>query len=146
LRRVLDEQESPQESSRYEHRPCLSQGLRPRYTERKPAFFTYVRRIGYFVRVIPRVHTDAHWGKRTTLFWDKLHTSVTPGTEASKSGTVYHRSPAVSTRQIDRENIRNSREHEIDQSSGALECHFCSLIKGYQYLETSPKSRFSASN
>jgi hypothetical protein len=61
-----------------------------------------------------------------------------------KSGTVYHLFSRRLYRQIDRENIRNRREHEIEyiqRRIGMLD--FVLLNEGYQYLETEPeKVRF----
>jgi len=86
--------------------------------------------------------TDAHWGKRTTIFWNKLQTkrhARTPNAfqRAERSITC---SPAVSTARSTRENIRNRREHEIEfiqRRIGMLD--FVLLNQGYQYLETEPE-------
>ena len=87
----------------------------------------------------------AHWGKRTTTFWSKLHARKHARTECfPKSGTVYHLFSRRLYRQIERENIRNRREHEIEyiqRRIGMLD--FVLLNEGYQYLETEPeKVRF----
>src|SRR5438034_3644244 len=56
-----------------------------------------------------------------------------------KNGTVYHLFSRRLYRQIDRENIRNRREHEIEHIQrriGILD--FVLLNQGHQYLETEP--------
>ena len=112
------------------------------YTEAEARFLYIVAtHSGYFVARQFLAFTDAHWGKRTTLFWDKLHTKRHARTECfPKSGTVYHLFSRRLYRQIDRENIRNRREHEIDHIQrriGMLD--FVLLNQGYQYLETEPE-------
>jgi len=54
-------------------------------------------------------------GERTTSFWNKLHTKKHARTERfPKSGVVYHLFSRRLYHQIDRENIRNRRQHEIE--------------------------------
>ena len=86
------------------------------YTETEARFLYIVAtHSGYFVARQFLAFTDAHWGKRTTLFWNKLQTKRHARTECfPKSGTVYHLFSRRLYRQIDRENIRNRREHEIE--------------------------------
>jgi len=94
--------------------------------------------------------TDVHWGKRTTIFWDKLHTKRHARTECfPKSGTVYHlfsRPSLLPDRP--RKHSQSPRNTKSTTSSGALEClDFVLLNQGYQYLKPSPKkSAFSAIN
>ena len=112
------------------------------YTEAEARFLYIVAtHSGYFVARQFLAFTDAHWGKRTTLFWDKLHTKRHARTECfPKSGTIYHLFSRRLYRQIDRENIRNRREHEIEfiqRRIGMLD--FVLLNQGYQYLETEPE-------
>ena len=96
---------------------------------------------GYFVARQFLTFTAAHWGKRTTTFWNKLHSKRHARTECfPKSGTVYHLFSRRLYRQIDRENIRNRREHEIEyiqRRIGMLD--FVLLNQGHQYLETEPE-------
>src|SRR6202451_1574975 len=116
------------------------------YTEAEARFLYIVAtHSGYFVARQFLAFTDAHWGKRTTLFWSKLHVRKHARTECfPKSGTVYHLFSRRLYRQIDRENIRNRREHEIgfiQRRIGMLD--FVLLNQGHQYLETEPeKVRF----
>src|SRR5271156_81699 len=112
------------------------------YTETEARFLYIVAtHSGYFVARQFLAFTDAHWGKRTTLFWNKLHTKRHARTECfPKSGTIYHLFSRRLYRQIDRENIRNRREHEIEyigRRIGMLD--FVLLNQGYQYLETEPE-------
>ncbi len=109
------------------------------YTETEARFLYIVAtHSGYFVARQFLAFTDAHWGKRTTLFWNKLQTKRHARTECfPKSGTVYHLFSRRLYRQIDRENIRNRREHEIEHIQrriGMLD--FVLLNQGHQYLET----------
>ena len=116
------------------------------YTETEARFLYIVAtHSGYFVARQFLAFTDAHWGKRTTLFWNKLQTKRHARTECfPKSGTVYHLFSRRLYRQIDRENIRNRREHEIEHIQrriGMLD--FVLLNQRHQYLETEPeKVRF----
>ena len=116
------------------------------YTEAEARFLYIVAtHSGYFVARQFLAFTSSHWGKRTTTFWSKLHTKKHARTERFPiSGTVYHLFSRRLYRQIDRENIRNRREHEIEyvkRRIGILD--FVFLNQGYQYLETEPdKVRF----
>src|SRR5580700_7175874 len=116
------------------------------YTEAEARFLYIVAtHSGYFVARQFLAFTDAHWGKRTTLFWNKLQTKRHARTECfPKSGTVYHLFSRRLYRQIDRENIRNRREHEIEHIQRRIAMlDFVLLNQGYQYLETEPeKIRF----
>jgi len=112
------------------------------YTEPEARFLYIVAtHSGYFVARQFLAFTHAHWGKRTTIFWDKLHSKRHARTECfPKSGTVYHLFSRRLYRQIDRENIRNRREHEIEyiqRRIGMLD--FVLLNQEYQYLETEPE-------
>jgi hypothetical protein len=116
------------------------------YTEAEARFLYIVAtHSGYFTARQFLAFTGAHWGKRTTTFWSKLHARKHARTECfPKSGTVYHLFSRRLYRQIERENIRNRREHEIEyirRRIGMLD--FVLLNEGYQYLETEPeKVRF----
>ncbi|MGH9698626.1 MAG: hypothetical protein ACRD5R_05645 [Candidatus Acidiferrales bacterium] len=112
------------------------------YTEAEARFLYIVAtHSGYFVARQFLAFTDAHWGKRTTLFWNKLQTKRHARTECfPKSGTVYHLFSRRLYRQIDRENIRNRREHEIEFIQRRIAMlDFVLLNQGYQYLETEPE-------
>ena len=112
------------------------------YTETEARFLYIVAtHSGYFVARQFLAFTSAHWGKRTTTFWSKLHTKKHARTECfPKSGTVYHLFSRRLYRQIDRENIRNRREHEIEyiqRRIGMLD--FVLSHPQWQYLETEPE-------
>jgi hypothetical protein len=96
---------------------------------------------GYFVARQFLAFTDAHWGYRITTFWNKLPTKKHARTECfPKSGTVYHLFSRRLYRQIDRENIRNRREHEIEyirRRIGILD--FVLSHPQWKYLETEPE-------
>jgi len=116
------------------------------YTETEARFLYIVAtHSGYFVARQFLAFTDAHWGKRTAIFWHKLQTKRHARTECfPKSGTVYHLFSRRLYRQIDRENIRNRREHEIEHIQRRIAMlDFVLLNQGHQYLETEPeKVRF----
>src|SRR6266704_5798864 len=112
------------------------------YTEAEARFLYLVAtHSGYFVARQFLAFADAHWGKRTTLFWNKLQTKRHARTECfPKSGTVYHLFSRRLYRQIDRENIRNRREHEIEyiqRRIGMLD--FVLSHPQWKYLETEPE-------
>src|SRR6267143_2030953 len=119
------------------------------YTEAEARFLYIVAtHSGYFTARQFLAFTGAHWGKRTTTFWSKLHARKHARTECfPKSGTVYHLFSRRLYRQIERENIRNRREHEIEyiqRRIGMLD--FVLLNEGCQYLETEPEKVLFFSN
>src|SRR5712664_2750235 len=112
------------------------------YTEAEARFLYIVAtHSGYFVARQFLAFTEAHWGKRTTIFWNKLHAKRHARTECfPKSGTVYHLFSRRLYRQIDRENIRNRREHEIEYIQRRIAMlDFVLLNQGHRYLETEPE-------
>lgn len=111
------------------------------YTEAEAQFLYIVAtHSGYFAARQFLAFTGAHWGKRTTIFWDKLHSKKHARTEFfPKSGTVYHLFSRTLYRQIARENLRNRRAHEfeyIQRSIGMLDFVLCH--PHLKYLETEP--------
>ncbi len=111
------------------------------YTEAEAQFLYIVAtHSGYFVARQFLAFTSAHWGYRTNTFWNKLHTRKHARTECfPKSGTVYHLFSRRLYRQIDRENIRNRRQHEIEyiqRRIGILD--FVLSHPQWKYLETEP--------
>jgi hypothetical protein len=96
---------------------------------------------GYFVARQFLAFAAAHWGYRTNTFWNKLHAKKHARTECfPKSGTVYHLFSRRLYRQIDRENIRNRREHEIEyiqRRIGMLD--YVLSHPQWTYLETEPE-------
>ena len=117
------------------------------YTEAEARFLYIVAtHSGYFVARQFLAFTAAHWGKRTTTFWSKLHAKRHARTECfPKSGTVYHLFSRRLYRQIDRENIRNRRRtrNRIHPAAHRNARFRSPESQGYQYLETEPeKVRF----
>ncbi len=97
------------------------------YTEVETRFLYIVAtHSGYFTARQFLAFTGAHWGKRTTTFWSKLETKR----------RLY--------RQIEKENLRNRREHEFEFIKRRIAIlDFVLLNQGHQYLETEPeKVRF----
>ena len=112
------------------------------YTEAEARFLYIVAtHSGYFVARQFLAFTATHWGYRTNTFWSKLHTKKHARTERfPKSGTVYHLFARRVYRQIDRENIRNRREHEIEyirRRIGMLD--YVLSHPQWKYLETEPE-------
>jgi len=112
------------------------------YTESE-AHFLYIvaTHSGYFVARQFLAFTCGHWGRRATAFWHKLHTKKHARTEHfPMHGKVYHVFSRKLYRQIDRENLRNRREHEfeyIQRRIGMLD--FVLSHPQYRYLETEPE-------
>jgi len=116
------------------------------YSEEEARFLYLVAtHSGYFVARQFLEFTGAHWGKRTTGFWTKLQSLRHARVERfPKSGVVYHVFSRRLYRQIERENIRNRRTHELDFIKKRLAIlDFVLSHPGQQYLETEPeKVRF----
>jgi hypothetical protein len=112
------------------------------YTDAEARFlFLVATHSGYFVARQFLGFTGTHWGQRTATFWNKLHTKKHARTECfPKSGTVYHLFSRRLYRQIDRENIRNRRQHEIEyiQRRIAMLDFVLSHLQ-WKYLETEPE-------
>jgi hypothetical protein len=109
------------------------------YTEAEAQFLYIVAtHSGYFVARQFLAFTGTHWGYRTNTFWNKLHVKKHARTECfPKSGTVYHLFSRRLYRQINRENIRNRRQHEIEfiqRRIGMLD--FVLSHPHWKYLET----------
>ena len=112
------------------------------YTDAEARFLYIVAtHSGYFVARQFLAFANAHWGERTTTFWNKLHTKKHARTECfPKTGIVYHVFSRRLYRQIDRENICNRRQHEIEyiqRRIGILD--FVLSKPQYEYLETEPQ-------
>lgn len=86
------------------------------YTEDEARFLYLVAiHSGYFVARQFLGFTGAHWGKRTTLFWNKLQAQQLARTyRFAQGGTIYHLFSRKIYRQIGHENLRNRREHELE--------------------------------
>jgi hypothetical protein len=116
------------------------------YTEDEARFLYIVAtHSGYFVARQFLAFTGAHWGKRTTMFWHKLrernHARID---RFPKSGVVCHLFSRRLYRQMERENIRNRRDHEIEFIRKRVAIlDFVLENQTYSYLETeAEKVRF----
>src|SRR5260221_5994222 len=86
------------------------------YTEVEPHFLYIVAtHSGYFTARQFLAFTGAHWGKRTTTFWNRLKSKRHARVECfPQGGVVYHVFSRRLYRQIERENLRNRRAHELE--------------------------------
>ena len=116
------------------------------YTEEEARFLYIVAtHSGYFQARQFLAFTGAHWGKRTTAFWHKLqerkHVRID---RFPKSGVVYHLFSRRLYRQMERENLRNRRDHAMDFIRKRIAIlDFVLENQAYCYLETEPeKIRF----
>ena len=93
---------------------------------------------GYFTARQFLAFTGAHWGKRTTLFWNKLKNARHARTECfPQSGVVCHVFSRRLYRRIGKENVRNRRSHEIDFIKRRIVMlDFVLLHPEHKYLET----------
>jgi len=116
------------------------------YTQQEASFLYIVAtHSGYFTARQFLAFTGAHWGKRTMTFWNRLKTKRHARAECfPQSGVVYHLFSRRLYRQIERENLRNRRAHELDFIKRRIAIlDFVLLNQDYQYLETEPdKVRF----
>ncbi len=116
------------------------------YSEEEARFLYLVAtHSGYFVARQFLEFTGAHWGKRTTGFWTKLHSMRHARVERfPKSGVIFHVFSRRLYRRLERENIRNRRTHELDFIKKRLAIlDFVLAHPDRQYLETEPdKVRF----
>ena len=111
------------------------------YTEDEARFLYLVAtHSGYFVARQFLGFTGASWGKRTTLFWNKLQTHQHARTyRFAQGGAIYHLFSRRIYRQIGRENLRNRREHEFEYIHTRLA--MLDFVLGHlnlHYLETEP--------
>jgi len=112
------------------------------YTEEEARFLYIVAtHSGYFMARQFLAFADVHWGKRTTLFWNKLQAKKHARTECfPKSGVVYHLFTRRLYRQISRKNLRNRREHEIEFIQRRIAMlDFVLANLDAEYLETEPE-------
>jgi hypothetical protein len=111
------------------------------YTEEEARFLYLVAtHSGYFIARQFLGFTGASWGKRTTLFWNKLQAGQHARTyRFAKGGTAYHLFSRKVYRQIGRENLRNRREHELEYIRTRIA--MLDFVLGnldLDYLETEP--------
>jgi hypothetical protein len=112
------------------------------YTEAEARFLYIVAtHSGYFVARQFLAFQSAHWGKRTTVFWGKLARYKHARTERfPKSGTIYHLFSRRLYRQIEKENLRNRRVHELDFIKRRIAIlDFVLANQQHEYLETEPE-------
>ena len=116
------------------------------YTEEEARFLYIVAtHSGYFVARQFLAFTGAHWGRRTATFWHNLQERKHVRIERfPKRGVVYHLFSRRLYRQMERENLRNRRDHEMDFIHKRIAIlDFVLENQGYSYLETEPeKIRF----
>jgi hypothetical protein len=111
------------------------------YTEAEARFLYIVATYsGYFTGRQFLACTGAHRGKRTTNFWSKIEQSRHARTERfPKSGVIHHLFSRRLYRQIEKENLRNRRAHEIEFIKRLLAIlDFVIANQQYEYLETEP--------
>jgi hypothetical protein len=111
------------------------------YTEEEAHFLYLVAtHSGYFLARQFLGFTGTCWGKRTTLFWNKLQSNQHARTyRFAKGGAAYHLFSRKVYRQIGRENLRNRREHELEYIRTRIAMlDFVLGSLGLNYLETEP--------
>jgi hypothetical protein len=109
------------------------------YTEQEARFLYIVAtHSGYFVARQFLGFTGAHWGKRTTDFWNKLQAKKHVQRECYPlSGVIYHLFSRRLYSSIDKENLRNRRAHELDFIRRRLAMlDFVLANQDHRYLET----------
>ncbi len=109
------------------------------YTEEEARFLYLVAtHSGYFVARQFLAFAGVQWGKRTTLFWNKMQSKKHTRTgQMPKHGAVYHLFSRKVYRQIGRENLRNRRQHEIEYIEARIAMlDFVLGNPGFSYLET----------
>jgi hypothetical protein len=86
------------------------------YTAEEARFlYLVVAHSGYFVARQFLAFAGARWGKRMTLFWNKLNSKKHASTgKVPKHGSVYHVFARKMYRQIGRKSLRNRRRHGIE--------------------------------
>ena len=109
------------------------------YTEAEARFLYIVAtHSGYFVARQFLAFQRVHWGKRTTVFWNKLERLKHARIERfPKSGTIYHLRSRRLYRQIEKECLRNRRVHEIEFIKRRIAIlDFVIAHQQYEYFET----------
>ena len=86
------------------------------YTEEEARFlYVVATHSGYFVARQFLAFAGVQWGKRTTLFWNKLQSNKHARTcSMPRHRAVYHLVARKLYRQLGRENLRNCRRHELE--------------------------------
>jgi hypothetical protein len=109
------------------------------YTEEEARFLYLVTtHSGYFVSRQFLAFAGADWGKRTTLFWNKLRANkhARNGSLSGRSA-VYHVYARRLYRHLGQENLRNRRRHELEYIERRIAIlDFVLANQGLSYLET----------
>ncbi len=125
--------------------PVHIETLRAQGYTPQEAHFVYLvaTHSGYFLARQFLAFTRAHWGKRTTLFWNKLQSKRHARTECFPGhGVIYHLFARKLYRQLGRENLRNRREHELEYVRRRIAMlDFVLSHISLDYLETEPEKR-----
>jgi len=111
------------------------------YTEEEARFLYLVAtHSGYFVARQFLAFAGVQWGKRTTLFWNKLQSNKHARTGSMpRHRAVYHLFARKLYRQLGRENLRNRRRHELEYIQAHIAIlDFVLANPGLSYLETEP--------
>ena len=109
------------------------------YTEEEARFLYIVAtHSGYFVARQFLAFAGVQWGKRTTLFWNKLQSHKHARTGSMpKHRAFYHLFARKLYRQLGRENLRNRRRHELEYIQTRIAIlDFVLANPGLAYLET----------
>jgi len=109
------------------------------YTEEEARFLYLVAtHSGYFVARQFLAFAGVQWGKRTTLFWNKLQSHKHARTSSMpRHREVYHLFAWKHYRQLGRENLRNRRRHELDYIQTRIAIlDFVLANPALSYLET----------
>jgi hypothetical protein len=112
---------------------------------RQEAYFLYLvaTHSGYFLARQFLGFTRAHWRSRTTRFCAKLRSKKHARSERFPSyGLVYHVFAQKLYRHLDRENVRNHREHELEHVQRRIAMFdFVLTYPDFAYLETELEKR-----
>ena len=109
------------------------------YTEEEARFlYVVATHSGYFVARQFLAFAGVQWGKRTTLFWNKLQSNKHARTSSTpRHRAVYHLFARKLYRQLGRENLRNRRRHELEYIQTRLAIlDFVLTNTAVSYLET----------
>jgi hypothetical protein len=109
------------------------------YTEEEARFlYVVATHSGYFVARQFLAFAGVQWGKRTTLFWNKLQSKKHARTASlPRHAAVYHLFARKLYRQLGRENLRNRRRHELEYVRKRIAIlDFVLGNPGLSYLET----------
>jgi hypothetical protein len=109
------------------------------YTEEEARFLYIVAtHSGYFVARQFLAFAGVQWGKRTTVFWNKLQSHKhARSSSMPRRRAVYHVCARKLYRQLGRENPRNRRRHELEYIETRLAIlDFVLAHPSLSYLET----------